>query len=66
MVRANLSRWKEQGSKTIGEQAHAEVERLIAAAAPSRLGDDVKQEIEKLMSDEARSHGLDALPGRSS
>ncbi|MFH0945877.1 MAG: trimethylamine methyltransferase family protein, partial [Planctomycetota bacterium] len=63
IVRANLSRWKEMGKKTIGERAHEEVERLIAEAVPSRLGDDVKRELGKLMRDEVRCHGMDDLPG---
>jgi len=38
--RANLARWREEGAKTLGERAHTEVERLVAAHTPSRLPAD--------------------------
>ncbi len=64
IVRANLSRWREEGATTLGERAHREVERLVAGAAPSRLPDTARREIERLMTAEARRHGLSELPGR--
>ncbi|HVP15562.1 MAG TPA: trimethylamine methyltransferase family protein [Terriglobales bacterium] len=62
--RANSARWAEEGSLTLGERARREVARRIEAWRPSRLGDDVKRELVRLMEAEARRHGMDALPGR--
>jgi trimethylamine--corrinoid protein Co-methyltransferase len=64
--RANSARWEEEGSVTLRERAHREVERLIKAYEPSRLPDSTKKELEKLMTAEARRHGMDALPRRES
>ena len=60
--RANLSRWREEGAKTLGDKAHAEVEKLVAAYEPSRLPTETKTELTRLMEAEARHHGMDALP----
>jgi trimethylamine--corrinoid protein Co-methyltransferase len=60
--RANRQRWTEEGSRTLGERAHSEVERLIAAYEPSRLPDGTKQELTRLMNVEARRFGMDRLP----
>jgi trimethylamine--corrinoid protein Co-methyltransferase len=60
--RANLSRWQEEGGTTLGARAHREVERLIAACEPPRLPDGAREEIVRLMAEEARRHGLAELP----
>ena len=60
--RANRSRWQEEGGLTMRERAHREVERLIADYHPSRLPDDVKRELTKLMEAEARRFGMNRLP----
>jgi len=60
--RANRSRWEAEGSRTLGERAHAEVERHVAAYEPSRLPDGTKAEMVRRMEAEARRHGMDALP----
>jgi trimethylamine:corrinoid methyltransferase-like protein len=60
--RANRSRWAEEGSKTLRERAHAEVERLVAEYEPSRLSDEVKRELARLMEREAGRHGMERLP----
>ena len=36
--RANRARWEEEGRRTLGERAHAEVERLVAEAGAVALG----------------------------
>ncbi len=64
IVRANLSRWREEGSLTLGERAHAEVERLICEAPPTRLPESARSDLVKLMAAEAGRHGLDHLPSR--
>jgi len=62
--RANLARWKEEGSLTLRERAHEEVERHVAEYEPSRLTDDSKRELSKIMETEARRCGMDRLPAR--
>jgi trimethylamine--corrinoid protein Co-methyltransferase len=62
--RANRSRWLEEGGLTLGERAHREVERKVAAAIPSRLSDSAKEELVRRMETEARRHGMSALPAR--
>ncbi|MDH3369548.1 MAG: trimethylamine methyltransferase family protein, partial [Gemmatimonadota bacterium] len=60
--RANRARWHEEGGRTLGERAHAEVERLTEQYTPSRLSEDVKTELTRRMATEARRHGMDTLP----
>ena len=60
--RANRSRWQAEGGLTLGQRAHREVERVLAAYRPSALGDDVKGELTRLMTREAQRHGMDRLP----
>jgi trimethylamine---corrinoid protein Co-methyltransferase len=62
--RANLSRWREEGSTTLGERAHREVIRHLEEYEPSRLPADAKSALIELMTAEAARHGLDALPER--
>ena len=62
--RANLSRWREEGSLTLGQRANAEVKRLITAYMPTRIADDAKRELTRLMETEARRCGMDSLPAR--
>jgi len=60
--RAQRSRWQDEGSQTLGDRAHAEVERHLAAYEPSRLSDDVKNELANLMRREAARFEMDKLP----
>jgi trimethylamine--corrinoid protein Co-methyltransferase len=62
--RANRSRWKDEGSLTLNERAHQEVEKLLKSYKPSRLPDTVTKELIKLMEKEARRYGQDRLPER--
>jgi trimethylamine--corrinoid protein Co-methyltransferase len=62
--RANLSRWRAEGSLTLGQRAHQEVERLIGAYIPSRLAAERKKELCRLMEKEARRWGMKQLPAR--
>lgn len=62
--RANRARWEKEGSPSLRERAAREVERLIAQYRPSALPDSVKVELVRLMEQEARRHGMDALPAR--
>jgi trimethylamine--corrinoid protein Co-methyltransferase len=62
--RANRSRWKEEGSLTLHQRAHAEVLKKLTEYEPSRLPDAVKADLTGLMEGEARRHGMDSLPPR--
>lgn len=60
--RANRRRWQEEGSLTLLERAHIEVEKLIEDYEPSRLPDSTKKELTKLMEGEAHRYGMESLP----
>ena len=60
--RANRSRWQEEGGLTIGERAAQEVRRLIADHQPVGLSSVVRKELTKLMTAQAKHHGMDNLP----
>ena len=62
--RANRSRWLKGGKLTMRERAAQEVSRLIASYAPSRLPEESKLELTRLMGREALRHGMEALPKR--
>ncbi len=62
--RANKGRWEEEGSLTLGERAHSEVEKLIARYQPSSLSEDIKKELVTLMNKEALRYGQEKLPER--
>lgn len=63
--RASQARWLEEGGPTLGERARREVARLVRAYQPSRLSEDVKRELTRLMQAEARRWGMDRLPERA-
>ena len=63
--RANRSRWEEEGSLSLGDRAHREVERLIKNYEPSQLSEEIKKELIKLMEREAQRYGQDSLPERA-
>jgi trimethylamine--corrinoid protein Co-methyltransferase len=60
--RANLSRWREEGSLTLIQRARTEVERLIGEYQPSRLPEGKKSALKKLMETEAKRYGMAQLP----
>ncbi|OFW03272.1 MAG: hypothetical protein A3H96_19420 [Acidobacteria bacterium RIFCSPLOWO2_02_FULL_67_36] len=60
--RANHACWIEDGSLTLGDRARHEVARLVDAYQPSRLPDEIKRELTRLMESEARRSGMDRLP----
>ena len=62
--RANRARWLKAGRKTLGERAATEVSRLIEKYTPSRLPEETKRELTRLMEREARRHGMESLPAR--
>ena len=62
--RANRARWLKGGRKTLRERAAAEVLRILGKYTPSRLPEETKRELTRLMEREARRHGMEALPTR--
>jgi len=60
--RANRARWKEQGALELEQRAHDQVQQLIRTYQPSRLPDEIKKELRKLMKTEARRYGQEKLP----
>jgi trimethylamine--corrinoid protein Co-methyltransferase len=60
--RASRARWHEGGRTTLGERAAREVSRLVAAYQASRLPEETKRELTRLMEGEARRYGMDRLP----
>jgi trimethylamine--corrinoid protein Co-methyltransferase len=62
--RATRARWIKDGRVTLRERAAREVARLIGQYQPSRLADDKKSELARLMEGEARRHGMPGLPAQ--
>ena len=62
--RANRERWAEDGRLTLGKRAAQEVERMVAAYKPSRLAEETKRELTRLMQREAQRYGMEKLPAR--
>lgn len=60
--RANLSRWRAEGSLTLRQRASREVSRLLANYQPSSLAESVQRDLTALMEREARRAGADRLP----
>ncbi len=60
--RANRSRWEQQGAVTLRQRASQEVEKLLNSYEPAPLSKDVRNELIKSMSAEARRYGQESLP----
>ena len=60
--RGNRGRWVEGGRRSLRERAAQEVSRLLEQYTPSRLPEETKLELTRLMEGEARRYGMDALP----
>jgi len=60
--RANRERWHEGGRLTLRERAAQEVSRLLEEYTPSRLPEETKMELKRLMQHEAQRHEMEALP----
>lgn len=64
--RANNARWIEEGSSTMDDRAHIEVERLLGSYQPASLPADTRKALVDIMETNARLHGQDSLPERAS
>jgi len=62
--RANRERWANSGKLSLWERAGREVTRIVAASKPSRLPEETKRELTRLMQREAQRYGMVALPER--
>jgi len=63
--RANRARWVEEGSLSLHQRAGREIDRLLERHTPSRLPEDAKAELTRLMEAEARRVGMTSLPQRA-
>lgn len=63
--RANRDRWKQQGAEDLGRRLHDHVDELLKSYQPSRLPQSAKNDLAKLMDEEARRHSQERLPERS-
>ena len=62
--RANRPRWMEEGSLSLGERAHAQVEKLLQSYQLPKLAPEVQKSLIDLMENEAKKYGQDRLPER--
>ena len=60
--RMNLSRWTEEGSQTLMERAHKEVEKYLQNYQSTELSKEIKKDLISLMEKEAGRVGQDKLP----
>jgi trimethylamine--corrinoid protein Co-methyltransferase len=54
--------WQAKGGKDALQHAHGLVNDLLAKHKPEALPDDVRAELVRIMSADARRHGMDRLP----
>jgi trimethylamine--corrinoid protein Co-methyltransferase len=62
--RANSSRWEEEGKISLLQRAANQVKQLVNASKPTRLSEEVKNEMIQLMEKEAGKYGMTPLPVR--
>ncbi len=60
--RANRQRWYEEGSRTLSERSKEQVEKIINEYESTSLDDSTRQEMTRLMTNEAKRYGLEKLP----
>ena len=63
--RANRTRWIKEGSLSLRERAHQEVEKYIRSYQPTKIADTVKKDLIRFMESEANRYGQDTLPDRT-
>jgi len=62
--RANRPRWIDEGSLTLLERAHRQVNETLNQWSPNALCSDVTKELIALMEREAKKYSMDGLPSR--
>jgi len=60
--RQKRTRWEAEGLRTMEDEAHIQVEKLMAGYQPSRLSGQIKKQLIELMKKEAKKYGQDQLP----
>ncbi len=60
--RASEARFQEEGSRDLEQRAHQEVERIVSGYTPSALPKEIRTELIRLMTAEARKYGQENLP----
>jgi trimethylamine--corrinoid protein Co-methyltransferase len=63
--RANRPRWMEEGSLTLGERAHQQVEKLLQSYQPPGISAETQKALVELMEAEANKYGQEKLPKRT-
>ncbi len=63
--RANRSRWQEEGSQSLNQRANTEVMRILGEWEPTKVSDDIKNELTRLMTAEAKRFGMESLPAQN-
>jgi trimethylamine--corrinoid protein Co-methyltransferase len=61
--RGTREAWRKGGSEDAIHRASERVERLLRTHVPEPLADSVADQLQAIMGDEARRHGLERLPG---
>jgi trimethylamine--corrinoid protein Co-methyltransferase len=54
--------WVSLGKKSIADSASEEVERLLKENPPVLPGEDIVEELQKIMLSDARNNGISSLP----
>ena len=60
--RKKRSRWETDGSRSMEQEAHIQVEKLLQSYQPSRLSKEIKRHLLELMKNEAGKFGQTELP----
>jgi trimethylamine--corrinoid protein Co-methyltransferase len=63
--RANRTRWQADGALTLPARAQRHVKKMMKDYEPSRLPEETKEELTRLMTQEARRCGMSGLPHAS-
>lgn len=63
--RANRARWLEEGGKTLGDRAHAQVQKLLKNYQTPQLSPEIRKSLVQLMEQEAGKYGQEKLPKRN-
>jgi len=63
--RAGRQRWQEEGALSLMERARKQVEELSGSYEPNCLSAHAREELTRLMEHQARSFGMESLPGRN-
>jgi trimethylamine--corrinoid protein Co-methyltransferase len=60
--RANRMRWEEEGSLSLHDRARSEVQKALDSYEPSRVPEEARRDMKRMMMEEARRYGMERLP----